>query len=199
MKFYELFILAVGLSMDAFAVAVCKGLAMRRVSLRQAAWVGLWFGGFQFLMPLLGFLLANSFAQAIASFDHWIAFLLLAVIGGNMVRGALSAGEEEVSGDLSVRAMFLLAIATSIDALAAGISLVAGVSLPLLVNGRFNPASIWVAIGLIGLTTFLLSTAGVKLGNRFGARYEKKAELAGGLILILLGLKILLEHLGVLA
>ena len=199
MKFYELFILAVGLSMDAFAVAVCKGLAMRRVSLRQAAWVGLWFGGFQFLMPLLGFLLANSFAQAIASFDHWIAFLLLAVIGGNMVREALSAGEEEVSGDLSVRALFLLAIATSIDALAAGISLVAGVSLPLLVNGRFNPASIWVAIGLIGLTTFLLSTAGVKLGNRFGARYEKKAELAGGLILILLGLKILLEHLGVLA
>ena len=199
MKFYELFILAVGLSMDAFAVAVCKGLAMRRVSLRQAAWVGLWFGGFQFLMPLLGFLLANSFAQAIASFDHWIAFLLLAVIGGNMVREALSAGEEEVSGDLSIRAMFLLAIATSIDALAAGISLVAGVSLPLLVNGRFNPASIWVAIGLIGLTTFLLSTAGVKLGNRFGARYEKKAELAGGLILILLGLKILLEHLGVLA
>ncbi len=199
MKFYELFILAVGLSMDAFAVAVCKGLAMRRVSLRQAAWVGLWFGGFQFLMPLLGFLLANSFAQAIASFDHWIAFLLLAVIGGNMVREALSAGEEEVSGDLSIRAMFLLAVATSIDALAAGISLVAGVSLPLLVNGRFNPASIWVAIGLIGLTTFLLSTAGVKLGNRFGARYEKKAELAGGLILILLGLKILLEHLGVLA
>ena len=199
MKFYELFILAVGLSMDAFAVAVCKGLAMRRVSLRQAAWVGLWFGGFQFLMPLLGFLLANSFAQAIASFDHWIAFLLLAVIGGNMVREALSAGEEEVSGDLSVRAMFLLDVATSIDALAAGISLVAGVSLPLLVNGRFNPASIWVAIGLIGLTTFLLSTAGVKLGNRFGARYEKKAELAGGLILILLGLKILLEHLGVLA
>mgnify|MGYP005793611315 FL=1 len=199
MKFYELFILAVGLSMDAFAVAVCKGLVMRRVSLRQAAWVGLWFGGFQFLMPLLGFLLANSFAQAIASFDHWIAFLLLAVIGGNMVREALSAGEEEVSGDLSVRAMFLLAIASSIDALAAGISLVAGVSLPLLVNGRFNPASIWVAIGLIGLTTFLLSTAGVKLGNRFGARYEKKAELAGGLILILLGLKILLEHLGVLA
>ena len=199
MKFYELFILAVGLSMDAFAVAVCKGLAMRRVSLRQAAWVGLWFGGFQFLMPLLGFLLANSFAQAIASFDHWIAFLLLAVIGGNMVREALSAGEEEVSGDLSVRAMFLLAIATSIDALAAGISLVAGVSLPHQVNGRFNPASIWVAIGLIGLTTFLLSTAGVKLGNRFGARYEKKAELAGGLILILLGLKILLEHLGVLA
>ena len=116
-----------------------------------------------------------------------------------MVREALSAGEEEVSGDLSVRAMFLLAIATSIDALAVGISLVAGVSLPLLVNGRFNPASIWVAIGLIGLTTFLLSTAGVKLGNRFGARYEKKAELAGGLILILLGLKILLEHLGVLA
>ena len=162
MKFYELFILAVGLSMDAFAVAVCKGLAMRRVSLRQAAWVGLWFGGFQFLMPLLGFLLANSFAQAIASFDHWIAFLLLAVIGGNMVREALSAGEEEVSGDLSVRAMFLLAIATSIDALAAGISLVAGVSLPLLVNGLFAPDQGWFpryAGGLyeVGETSLVIS------------------------------------------
>ena len=192
MNMYELLVLAVGLSMDAFAVAICKGLAIRTVSLKHAAWVGLWFGGFQMLMPLLGFLLAHSFAQAIASFDHWIAFLLLAVIGGNMIREALSAEEEEVSGDLSARAMLLLAIATSIDALAAG------VSLPLFVDGHFNFSSIWVAISLIGLTTFLFSALGVKLGNRFGARHGKKAELTGGVILILLGLKILLEHLDIL-
>ena len=198
MNMYELLVLAVGLSMDAFAVAICKGLAIRTVSLKHAAWVGLWFGGFQMLMPLLGFLLAHSFAQAIASFDHWIAFLLLAVIGGNMIREALSAEEEEVSGDLSARAMLLLAIATSIDALVAGISLVAGVSLPLFVDGHFNFSSIWVAISLIGLTTFLFSALGVKLGNRFGARHGKKAELTGGVILILLGLKILLEHLDIL-
>ncbi len=197
MKLYELFILAVGLSMDAFAVAICKGLAIRKVSLKHAVWVGLWFGGFQMLMPLLGFLLANSFAQAIASFDHWIAFLLLAVIGGNMIREALTEGDEEVSGDLSAQAMLLLAIATSIDALAAGISLVAGVSLPLFSGGQFNASSIWVAVALIGLTTFLFSACGVKLGNRFGARYGTKAEVTGGVILILLGLKILLEHLGV--
>ena len=170
MNMYELLVLAVGLSMDAFAVAICKGLAIRTVSLKHAAWVGLWFGGFQMLMPLLGFLLAHSFAQAIASFDHWIAFLLLAVIGGNMIR----------------------------EALAAGISLVAGVSLPLFVDGHFNFSSIWVAISLIGLTTFLFSALGVKLGNRFGARHGKKAELTGGVILILLGLKILLEHLDIL-
>ena len=198
MNMYELLVLAVGLSMDAFAVAICKGLAIRTVSLKHAAWVGLWFGGFQMLMPVLGFLRAQSFAQAIASFDHWIAFLLLAVIGGNMIREALSAEEEEVSGDLSARAMLLLAIATSIDALAAGISLVAGVSLPLFVDGHFNFSSIWVAISLIGLTTFLFSALGVKLGNRFGARHGKKAELTGGVILILLGLKILLEHLDIL-
>lgn len=197
MRIYELLILAVGLSMDAFAVSVCKGLAMRRASLKNACWVGLWFGGFQALMPLLGFLLANSFAQAIEAFDHWIAFLLLAVIGGNMVREAVTSDDEEVSGDLSAKAMLLLAIATSIDALAAGISLVAGVSLPLFVNGVFNWSSIWVAIVLIGLTTFTFSAVGIKLGNQFGSRYEKKAELTGGVILILLGAKILLEHLEV--
>lgn len=195
MRIYELLILAVGLSMDAFAVSVCKGLAMRRATLKNACWVGAWFGGFQALMPLLGFLLANSFAQAIEAFDHWIAFFLLAVIGGNMVREAVTSGEEEVSGDLSAKAMLLLAIATSIDALAAGISLVAGVSLPMFVNGAFNWSSIWVAIALTGLTTFIFSAVGIKLGNQFGSRYEKKAEFSGGIILILLGLKILLEHL----
>lgn len=182
MKFYELFILAVGLSMDAFAVAVCKGLAMRRVSLRQAAWVGLWFGGFQFLMPLLGFLLANSFAQAIASFDHWIAFLLLAVIGGNMVREALSAGEEEVSGDLSVRAMFLLAIATSIDALAVGVSM------------AFMRVDVLFSAIIIGIVAFVLSVVGGLAGRRLGSLFQQRAELVGGLVLIGIGIKILVEH-----
>ena len=197
MSLWELFVIAVGLSMDAFAVAICKGLSVGRVRGSHAVTAGIYFGGFQMLMPLLGFLLANSFAQAIASFDHWIAFLLLAVIGGNMIREALTEGDEEVSGDLSAQAMLLLAIATSIDALAAGISLVAGVSLPLFSGGQFNTSSIWVAVALIGLTTFLFSACGVKLGNRFGARYGTKAEVTGGVILILLGLKILLEHLGV--
>jgi len=197
MGFVELLVLAVGLSMDAFAVSVCKGLAVKRVTGRQAAWVGLWFGGFQMLMPLLGFLLANSFAQAIAAFDHWIAFGLLLVIGSNMIREATSPGEEEVSGDLSPKSMLLLAIATSIDALAAGISLVAVVRLPLFENGSLNLSSIWVAIALIGLVTFTLSAAGVRVGNRFGAKYEKKSEILGGVILILLGVKILLEHLGI--
>ena len=184
MGFVELFVLAVGLSMDAFAVSVCKGLAVKRVTGRQAAWVGLWFGGFQALMPLVGFLLANSFAQAIETFDHWIAFVLLLIIGGNMVREALSSEGEEVSGDLSPKAMLFLAIATSIDAL--------------FENGALNLSSIWVAITLIGLVTFTLSAIGVWVGNRFGSKYEKKSELLGGVILILLGVKILLEHLGVL-
>ena len=196
MKFVELLILAVGLSMDAFAVAMCKCLAVKRVRGREAAWVGLWFGGFQALMPLLGFLLANSFAGAIERFDHWIAFALLAIIGTNMIKEALDKQSEEVSGDLSPRAMVLLAIATSIDALAAGISLVAVVRLPLFENGGLNLSSIWVAVGLIGVITFCLSSVGVGLGNRLGAKYEKKAELLGGVILILLGIKILLEHLG---
>lgn len=148
MNMYELLVLAVGLSMDAFAVAICKGLAIRTVSLKHAAWVGLWFGGFQMLMPLLGFLLAHSFAQAIASFDHWIAFLLLAVIGGNMIREALSAEEEEVSGGLSARAMLLLAIATSIDAWQPHL-LVAGVSLPCLWMALTSPAFGWQSPSLV--------------------------------------------------
>ncbi len=198
MSLLEILVLAVGLSMDAFAVGVCKGLATRRTDWRIAGWVGLWFGGFQALMPLLGFLLANSFSHVIESFDHWIAFALLAVIGGNMIRESLSQEEETASSDVSWKAMLLLAVATSIDALAAGISLVAGVSLPLFVRGTLNLSSIWVAIGMIGLTTFVLAALGTKLGNRLGARYEKRAECAGGCILILLGLKILLEHLQIL-
>ena len=198
MGMVELIALAVGLSMDAFAVAICKGLAVRQVGAKQACWVGLWFGGFQAMMPLLGFLLASSFAQAISAFDHWIAFILLAIIGGNMIREAVGQEEEQVSGDLSAKAMLLLAIATSIDALAAGISLVAVVSLPLFSGGSLNLTSIWVAIALIVLITFVLSALGVKLGAKFGAKYGKRAEILGGVILFILGTKILLEHLEIL-
>lgn len=202
MSIFELFILAVGLSMDAFAVALCKGLSIGNVKWKQAAWVGLWFGGFQGLMPLLGFLLANSFASAIARYDHWIAFVLLGLIGGNMLKEAFSredgaCSQSDAHIDLGCKAMLLLAIATSIDALAAGVSLVAGVQLPLFVEGAFNWSSIWVAVAFIGLVTFFLSALGVKLGGRCGDKFGKKAELLGGAILILLGVKILLEHLGI--
>lgn len=194
MKLLELLVLALGLSMDAFAVALCKGLAVGQVKWKQAAWVGLWFGGFQGLMPLLGFLLANTFANAISALVPWIAFGLLALIGGNMVKE--SFGEAESTNDnLGFRAMALLAVATSIDALAAGVSLVAVVKLPLVVNGVFQTDSIAVAVACIGVVTFLLSTLAMKLGSKLGAKLGKKAELAGGIILIALGLKILLEHL----
>lgn len=198
MELFDLLILAVGLSMDAFAVSICKGLALGRASWKQSAWVGLWFGGFQALMPLLGFLLANSFHSVISTFDHWIAFVLLLIIGGSMIKEALSGDEEETNGDLRIKAMLLLAIATSIDALAAGISLVAVVELPLFAAGSLQWNSIGVAVACIGLVTFLFSTVGVKVGARIGGRYGKKAELLGGGILMLLGLKILLEHTGIL-
>lgn len=188
----ELFLLAVGLSMDAFAVSVCKGLAMKRATLKAEATCGLWFGGFQALMPTVGFFLGALFADAIEAFDHWVAFALLAIIGINMLKEALEKKDEpgdnpEKDADLSVKTMFLMAVATSIDALAVGISL-----------AMVGSVNIWLAAAFIGICTCLLSTLGVKIGNVFGSRYEKKAELAGGVILILLGVKILLEHLGVL-
>lgn len=188
MGFLELFLLAVGLSMDAFAVSVCKGLAMKKASLKAGLTCGLWFGGFQALMPLIGFFLGSLFAEAIQTFDHWIAFILLAIIGINMLREAMSGEEEERENDadLSPKTMFIMAVATSIDALAVGISLA--------MAGNVN---IVAAVILIGSTTCVLSAIGVKVGNVFGSRYEKRAEIAGGVILILLGLKILLEHLGV--
>lgn len=187
MGFLELFILAVGLSMDAFAVSVCKGLAMKKASWKARFCCGAWFGGFQALMPLIGYFLGTLFLDAISAIDHWIAFGLLVLIGANMLREALGKEEEETAdADLSVKTMFILAVATSIDALAVGISLaMAGVG------------SIWLAVLLIGVTTFVLSAIGVRVGNVFGSRYEKKAEIVGGVILILLGVKILLEHLGV--
>lgn len=188
----ELFLLAVGLSMDAFAVSVCKGLAMKKATLRAEAACGLWFGGFQALMPTIGFFLGALFADAIEAFDHWVAFALLAIIGINMLKEALEKKDEsgdnpEKDADLSVKTMFLMAVATSIDALAVGISL-----------AMVGSVNIWLAAAFIGICTCLLSALGVKIGNVFGSRYEKKAELAGGVILILLGVKILLEHLGVL-
>ena len=187
MHIFELILLGVGLSMDAFAVSICKGLAMEKVTLKKAGLVGLWFGGFQALMPLIGFFLGRQFAGAIAAFDHWVAFGLLGLIGINMIREALSPKEEdEATDDLSFKTMFLLAVATSIDALAVGVSL-----------SLAGGVNIWMAITIIGCTTFLLSAIGVKAGGVFGARFEKKAELAGGIILICLGLKILLEHLGI--
>ena len=187
MGFAELLLLGVGLSMDAFAVSVCKGLAMKKATLKAELTCGVWFGGFQALMPLIGFYLGTLFAEAIQAFDHWVAFGLLALIGGNMLKEAFGAEEECPCDDLSVRSMFLMAVATSIDALAVGISL-----------AMVGDVNIWAAVSLIGVTTFALSAVGVAVGNVFGSRYEKKAEMAGGIILILLGVKILLEHLGVL-
>lgn len=184
MGLIELFLIAVGLSMDAFAVSVCKGLAMPKCTFKKAAIVGLWFGGFQALMPAIGYILGAQFQEAIASIDHWIAFVLLALIGGNMIHEALDNDEEEADVSLDVKTMFLLAVATSIDALAIGITF------------AFLKVSIIPAVCFIGIVTFIISFAGVKIGNVFGARYKNKAEIVGGVILILLGLKILLEHLG---
>ena len=189
-----LLLLAVGVSMDAFAVSICKGLAMKRATPGAMAIVGGWFGGFQALMPLIGFFLGTMFASAIEAIDHWVAFGLLAIIGINMLKEALEKQEEccccadEHNADLGIKTMFVMAVATSIDALAVGISL-----------AMAGDVNIWLSIALIGATTFSFSAAGVKIGSLFGAAFEKKAQLAGGLILILLGTKILLEHLGILA
>ena len=185
MGLVELSLFAVGLSMDAFAVAVCKGLALRKVNLGQMALVGLWFGGFQALMPLIGYFVGVQFREQITAIDHWVAFGLLAVIGGNMIREALSKEEECPDASLTVKAMFPMAVATSIDALAVGVSF------------AFLSVNIGAAVSFIGVITFLLSMVGVKVGSLFGAKYKSRAELVGGIILILMGLKILLEHLGV--
>ena len=193
MGIWELLALAVGVSMDAFAVSVCKGLAMKKATLKASAICGGWFGGFQALMPLIGFFLGSLFAdvEIIRKVDHWIAFGLLAIIGVNLLKEVFSkkCDCEDCNADLSFKTMFVMAIATSIDALAVGISL--SMSLK-------NPGDIYLAVLFIGVTTFLFSAVGVKVGNIFGSRFEKKAQFAGGAILILLGLKILLEHLGVL-
>ena len=181
----ELLLIAVGLSMDAFAVSVCKGLSVKTLRPRHALLAGLYFGGFQALMPLLGWLLGYRFEEMITSVDHWIAFVLLALIGGNMIKESFDQ-EEEMSDSFGVKTMLLLAVATSIDALAVGITF------------AFLSVRILPAAGLIGVTTFLLSAAGICIGHAFGARFKAGAERLGGVILILIGLKILLEHLGLL-
>ena len=182
----ELFILAVGLSMDAFAVSICKGLSIRQLKLRQALIVGVWFGTFQALMPAVGWLLGSAFTDLIESVDHWIAFVLLSLIGGNMIRESFSQEEEDADPSLAPVTMLLLAVATSIDALAVGITF------------AFLRVDILPAVALIGVCTFLISAVGVKIGNVFGSRYKSTAELAGGAVLVLIGVKILLEHLGIL-
>jgi len=188
MGFWELLLLAVGLSMDAFAVSVCKGLSVRHAGPKEGILCGVWFGGFQALMPLIGFFLGTLFAEAIEAFDHWVAFGLLAIIGINMLKEALSPNsDEEHNADMGFKTMFIMAVATSIDALAVGISL-----------AMAGNVHILTAVLLIGVITFALSAVGVKIGSIFGNRFEKKAQAAGGVILILLGIKILLEHLGIL-
>lgn len=179
----ELVIIAIGLSMDAFAVSICKGLSVQKVRPLHVFKTGIWFGGFQALMPVIGYYLGVSFADFVANIDHWIAFILLGIIGGNMIKD--SAHKEEpccAVPDFSFRTMLAMAVATSIDALAVGVSF------------AFLKANIWEAVGLIGVITFLFSAAGVLIGNFFGARWKSKAEFAGGFILIAMGLKILLEH-----
>ena len=186
MDLLTLLTLAVGLAMDAFAVSICKGLAMREKVLKKGVIVGLWFGGFQALMPTIGFFLGTQFKEQITSIDHWIAFVLLGLIGINMVKEALSNDEEQADDSIAVKEMFMLAVATSIDALAVGITF------------AFLNVHIVSAASMIGVCTFLISFAGVKIGNIFGTKYKSKAELAGGIILILLGFKILFEHLHIL-
>ncbi len=194
METWELFIIAVGLSMDAFAVAICKGLSVPRVKPTHAIITGAWFGGFQGLMPLIGYLLGTGFADMIKSIDHWVAFVLLSIIGGNMIREALSGEDETEEGcdcekkadGFGVKSMFPMAVATSIDALAIGVSL------------AFLDVKIAPAITFIGVITFVLSALGVVVGNVFGSRFKSKAELAGGIVLVGMGVKILLEHLGIL-
>lgn len=185
MSLWELFLIAVGLSMDAFAVSVCKGLSVRQVKPKHSLTAGFYFGGFQALMPLIGYLLGVNFQAMITNIDHWIAFILLGFIGANMVREALGKEEECVNCSFGPKVMIPMAVATSIDALAVGVTF------------AFLQVDIVPAVSFIGIVTFVLSAAGVKIGNVFGARYKSKAELLGGIILIFMGVKILLEHLGI--
>jgi len=187
MTFVELLLIAIGLSMDAFSVSICKGLTTKRFSWRMALVCGLWFGFFQALMPIIGYFLGAQFQEMIEAYDHWIAFGLLFLIGANMIREAVLGKEEQQDGSLGFKTMFLLAIATSIDALAVGVSFAC------------IQVKIWSSVLIIGITTFLFSVLGVKIGNVFGSKYEKSASVVGGIILILIGLKILLEHLGIMS
>lgn len=183
MGIFELLIIAVGLSMDAFAVSICKGLSICRVRPKNICSVALWFGGFQALMPVLGYYLGVSFADFVSAVDHWIAFILLAIIGGKMLKDSFEKDEScEVNPDFSFKTMFAMAVATSIDALAVGVSF------------AFLKVNIWYAVLLIGIITGAFSAVGIYIGNLFGSKYKYKAEFVGGFILVAMGLKILLEH-----
>ena len=184
MDFLTLVLISVGLAMDAFAVSICKGLAIKRPDARVLFVIGLWFGGFQFLMPVIGYCLGSTFYDYISDYDHWIAFLLLSAIGLNMIRESFHAGEEEEDADIGIRIMFILAVAVSIDALAVGITL------------ALEGADIMFSSAVIGIITFAISVIGVRIGSIAGDRFNGKAEMLGGIILILIGIKILLEHLG---
>ena len=189
MNIIEAVLLAVSLSMDAFAVALCKGLAIKKIDFKKCLIVGAWFGSFQALMPLAGYLLGSTFADKITSVSHWIAFVLLAIIGGNMIKESFEKDEKPLDDSLGFKVMIVMAIATSIDALAAGVGFA---------FTDFNPDwFVYITFILIGIITLTLSAVGVKIGNIFGTKFKSKAELAGGIILILLGIKILLEGLGV--
>lgn len=184
MNFLELILISIGLAMDAFAVSICKGISMKKMNWKKAGIIGLYFGGFQALMPLVGYLLGVGFEEIVTSIDHWIAFILLGILGFNMIKEAFSSEEEGKDDSVSFKVMIPLAIATSIDALAVGITF------------AFLRVNILVAICLIGIITFVISALGTKIGNKFGNKYEKRAMIIGGVILIILGIKILLEHLG---
>ena len=186
MGLFDVIMIGIGLSMDAFAVSICKGLSVQKVQPKHAAIAGAYFGGFQCLMPILGYFLGVYFQELIASIDHWIAFILLALIGGNMIREAVSGKEEDTDSDFGVKKMLLLAVATSIDALAVGITF------------AFLGVNIWSASVLIGIITFVISAAGIYIGGYFGNKFQSWAEIVGGVVLILIGLKILMEHLGIL-
>ncbi len=184
MDLFDLIVTAIALSMDAFAVSISKGLSVQTLRPKHSLIVGAYFGGFQALMPFLGWLLASSFAEYIRRFDHWIAFVLLALIGANMIREALSKKEEEkMDASFGVKTMLPLAIATSIDALATGVTF------------AMTETNIWLAIAVVGTTTFVFSAVGLRIGHLFGRKYQAKAELLGGVILVLMGIKILIEHL----
>lgn len=183
MGFWELILIAIGLSMDAFAVAICKGLSMQKMNYKHALITGCFFGGFQALMPLIGYLLGTQFSNYITSVDHWIAVILLSIIGINMIRESRKERCENVGGSFNLKNMTVLSLATSIDALAIGVTF------------AFLQVNIISAISMIGITTFIFSFLGVKIGNVFGSRFKSKAEFTGGLILIAMGVKILAEHL----
>ena len=187
MELFEIIAIGIGLAMDAFAVSICKGLSMKKIDWKKAIIIALYFGIFQALMPILGYFLGSTFSSFVQSVDHWIAFILLAIIGGNMIKDSTDDEVEKRNDKVDVKTMLLLAIATSIDALAVGVTF------------AFFEVNLLLSISIIGIITFVLSFLGVIIGNKFGDKFQNRAELAGGIVLIIIGLKILLEHLGILA